>query len=593
MSIQSNFPAIAPSLNLNFAQSKVLDPRITFTRASTATVYDGKTVSKAEENLLTYSQEFNNAAWSKGAASISANSTTSPDGTTTADTLLPNAGSTSSWVGQAPAITATNTVAYVDLTTGAVNAVVSAFDTITVVETPVGSGWWRIAGTRSGYTLSVFAKNAGYNFVALQLNTNTARFYAADSSSALSSADGTSGVYLWGAQLEQRSSVTAYTPTTTQPITNYIPVLQTAAANVARFQHSPTTFESQGFFVEEQRSNLLTYSEDFANAAWTKVRGAIASNVIVAPDGTLTGDLGYEDTSTNTHNPALQDVTITANATYTTSMYFKAQGRFRGSLQFSSIDSANYVAADFNLTTGTVATSSLGTGSGAAATITPVGNSWYRVTITGAIGSSLTAGRVILRLADASGNIGYTGDGYSGIYIWGAQLEAGTFPTSYIKTEASQVTRSADAASMTGANFSSWYRADEGTLYAEFIQPYPVSSHIMSANDSTTGNRISLRNSGTIPDFLIQTNTSTQAQLSVSTVVANVPCKSIGAYKYNDASFAANSVLSTQDATVVLPTVNQLSIGSIVGTAYLNGTIKKLAFYSKRLTNAQLQALTS
>jgi hypothetical protein len=59
----------------------------------------------------------------------------------------------------------------------------------------------------------------------------------------------------------------------------------------------------------------------------------------------------------------------------------------------------------------------------------------------------------------------YTGDGYSGIYIWGAQLEAGAFPTSYIKTEASQVTRSADSASMTGTNFSEWYRQDEGTVY--------------------------------------------------------------------------------------------------------------------------------
>jgi hypothetical protein len=82
--------SIRPSLNLDFANSKVLDPRITFTRASNATYYDGYTSVKAEENLLEYSQEFGNADWLKLRATITSNLTTAPDGTTTADTLFEN-----------------------------------------------------------------------------------------------------------------------------------------------------------------------------------------------------------------------------------------------------------------------------------------------------------------------------------------------------------------------------------------------------------------------------------------------------------------------------------------------------------------------
>jgi hypothetical protein len=89
MSIAQNFPTISPSLSLDFANVQALDPRITFTRASTATYYGTRT-ALAEQNLLLYSQEFDNAAWTKTSTTVTANSTTAPDGTTTADTLIPN-----------------------------------------------------------------------------------------------------------------------------------------------------------------------------------------------------------------------------------------------------------------------------------------------------------------------------------------------------------------------------------------------------------------------------------------------------------------------------------------------------------------------
>ena len=91
MSIASLYPSINPSLLLDFANSKVLDPRITFTRTTTATYYDGVTTAVAEQNLLTYSQEFDNAAWSKTSGSVTANADNAPDGTSTADLFTPSA----------------------------------------------------------------------------------------------------------------------------------------------------------------------------------------------------------------------------------------------------------------------------------------------------------------------------------------------------------------------------------------------------------------------------------------------------------------------------------------------------------------------
>lgn len=98
MSIQNNFPNIKPTLLLDFANTKRLDPRITFTRNSPATYYDGKTVAKAEENLLLYSQEFDNAAWVKVRSVVTTNTSLAPDNTLTSDTLTCKADSVSGFL---------------------------------------------------------------------------------------------------------------------------------------------------------------------------------------------------------------------------------------------------------------------------------------------------------------------------------------------------------------------------------------------------------------------------------------------------------------------------------------------------------------
>ena len=209
----------------------------------------------------------------------------------------------------------------------------------------------------------------------------------------------------------------------------------TGASLVTFTRASSGTFVGSDGVLRSAVTNLLLRSEEFDNASWVKVRASISANTITAPNGTLTADTGIEDTSSSTtHNPLIQDATIVANGTYTASLYVRAKERSRGAIWFSSPDSANYVSGEFNLNTGTIATVIAGTGSGASAAISNVGDGWFRVSITGSIGSSLTTGRLVLRMADANGSVVYTGNGTSGIYFWGAQLEQSATVGEYIPT---------------------------------------------------------------------------------------------------------------------------------------------------------------
>jgi hypothetical protein len=243
--IKGIFPALKPTLNLDFADTKTLDPRIEFTRATAATYYDGKTFAKAEENLFPYSQAFDNAAWLKSNTIVTANSTVAPDGTATADTLSGGAGTalkylstydTNSTISNAAVAFSIyakeGTHRYIQLSISGDATKYVNFDLN-------GSGSYAANG--AGVTAIIdTAANGFLRCVAMMTtHSSTSRVYVTlqDSISAVreGTTSSTGNVYIWGAQLEKRSSVTAYTPTTTQPITNYLPVLMTAPAGVGGF----------------------------------------------------------------------------------------------------------------------------------------------------------------------------------------------------------------------------------------------------------------------------------------------------------------------------------------------------------------------
>ena len=473
---------------------------------------------------------------------------------------------------------------YVNLSTG-------ALATVEQLTTPVftasgisdaGGGWYRV---------SVAVTTSAAGTLSCRVNPNNADnvlTYAAGSTS-------TDEIFVWGAQLEQRSEITAYQVTTTQPITNYIPVLQSAADNVARFDHDPTTGESLGFLVEESRSNLVLQSEDFGTT-WTNTNSTEQTNVIVSPAGTLTGDKLIEDTTASVFHRIVSGLVSSSSGTFTASVYIKAAER---SFAFVGVtdNATGAMERRINLSTGVIDStnvSAVGSWTSISASSTNVGNGWWRVSLTGTQGGGTNLS-VLVSTGDASGNRTYTGNGYSGIYIFGAQLEAGAFPTSYIPTVASQVTRAADAASMTGANFSSWYRADEGTFYTEFQTATPTTARIFQVGDGTGNNRMDLTMSvGNIVSMFVQYNGSTQAsQAPTGTLSANVFGKVGLTYKNNDFNISLNNSALATDTSGNVPLVTQIGIGRrLDATLYLNGHLRKLSYYPKALP-ANLQALNA
>ena len=190
-------------------------------------------------------------------------------------------------------------------------------------------------------------------------------------------------------------------------------------------------------------TNLFTYSEQFNDAAWTKTASSITANTIVAPDGALTGDALIENTATAEH-VLIQTVTTASNSARSFSVYAKAAGRSVIRLLFDrDAGFTDRCQAIFDLASGTVVSASnAGTGSGAAGTIVAVGNGWYRCTLTGT--PSTTAGTTLRNIvylqATSGGSTSYTGDGTSGVFIWGAQLNVGATPAAYLQTVATAVT---------------------------------------------------------------------------------------------------------------------------------------------------------
>jgi hypothetical protein len=597
MSIQNLYPNIAPSLSLDFANTKALDSRVTFARASTATYY-GTQTAKAEENLRTNSAFPGFAG--RTALTISTGQI-APDGTSTAALFTPTAVDTVHTSGYY-SVSYTEGLDYIL----SFFAKANGYDNIHIADGSSARFYARfdltglsLSGTGGPSYVDGGVIDVGNGWVRcwLKLNSSTGTSFAPtptpypDGTTVFSIyggatflGDGTSGVYMWGWQWEQRSSVTAYTPTTTQPITNYIPVLQTAAAGVARFDHNPITGESLGLLVEEQRTNLLTYSEQFDNDAWSKNGATVIANTVVSPDGTLTADKLVE--GSGSVSPYVRRDFGAASGRLMCSVYARAGER--SFLQFTSwADPQDF--QNFNLSNGTLGSAGINTQS-QFSSITSVGDGWYRcVAYIQPSGGRLISFNIV-ETASSGWNAAFTGNGYNGLYLWGAQSEgAFTFPTSYIPTTTAQVTRSADAASMTGANFSSWYRADEGTLYADFMRP----------NTNTIGQefRVFALDSIDIDVFnaavQFKVLSDTNVNINAGSLTANAVTKAAGAYKVNDFAASLNGATAVTDTSGTLVEATAAYIGNRpAGSRNINGTIKKLAFYPKRLANAEIVALT-
>jgi hypothetical protein len=385
------------------------------------------------------------------------------------------------------------------------------------------------------------------------------------------------------------SDIITFTRASTGTFFDSAGVLTSAATNAPRFDYNPSTLAARGLLIEESRANSLTYSEDFGNAAWTKALCTISANSTTAPDGTTTADTIVEDT-TSGFRAVVQTFIAVANTTYSISFFIKPNTRTFVRLYVGASGSwATAPSAVFNLSNGTVDS---GTGS-----IISLANGWYRCAVTGVFGAvggstSVNLGPVLT----AGGTNNYLGTGANALNIWGAQLEAGAFPTSYIPTTVAQVTRNADVASVN--TLSPWYNSASGTLYVEGqlatgINPATPAA-LVSLDDTTLSNRMQLRRQspGTVGDFrFVSSGGNFTGTATVGTLTGIN--KQAAAYAVSDQSGVVNGTLMTGITPIAtLPTITRLALGDGPGSVPLNGWLRRVTFYPRRLSNAELQALT-
>ena len=368
-------------------------------------------------------------------------------------------------------------------------------------------------------------------------------------------------------------------------------LIQSSAINEPRFDYNPATLAAKGLLVEEQRTNSVKYSNQFDNVlGWSFFNATVNANVAVSPDGSANGDAIVENTTNGNHG-VQQFIVYTSGTAYTLSFYVKAGTRSWCGITLPSAAFTGGPSSYYGLSgAGTLGTAA---GSPTARSITAVGNGWYRITIT-ATATTTVGGNTLIRSASADNTGFYTGvNGAEAIYLYGAQLEAGAFSTSYIPTVTIAVLRSPDIATMTGTNFSNWYNASAGTFVSQFTTSTISGTRtILDANDNTANESIRLRTVTADPTFTVTAGGVDQANIDAGTVAAAITYKMAGAYTLNDFATSIGGGTVGTDVSGTVPTVNQLQIGTSSAGNILNGCIGSITYYSTRLSDAQLQVLT-
>lgn len=375
------------------------------------------------------------------------------------------------------------------------------------------------------------------------------------------------------ASLDPRITFTRSGATATR--TNSSGVIESVAADTARFDYDPVTLAIKGLLIENTTDNIALSSENFSTADWGGGNYTATADVVTAPTGTTVGNSFVEDTATSFHYFQNSAPYTTSAGSYTASVYLKSKSANRRLVIREGISTGAY--ATFDPDTGTVA----GSGGGGTGRITNVGNGWYRcqMTFTASAGVNVASFQMWLVPNTATAIASYTGDGTSGVYIWGAQLELNFVATSYIKTTSAAVTRNADVATITGANFSSWWAASQGGVTANF-RPSTVSGTrpIIQYDDGTANEIITLRGNTTNPELYIVDGGTPQAQIDAGTIAANTDYSLTGWWQTNDCRAKLGSGAQVIDNTATIPTVTQARIGSD-GTNYLNGHIASISYY--------------
>jgi len=447
---------------------------LAFTRASDAfRTYSDGTIRRTPWNISSQSEDFG-ATWAKSLVTTTGNSGTSPKGSnnatlvsvgidgissrhriyhTTSTTFLIGVSYTysvyakkgaHSWIqlmfGTGTGIFSTESYANFNLDTGSIG---NKGTTTTASITNEGNGWYRLS-----ITCTPIATGVSTYEIIVTNNTNSVRYPAYQSTAAADV------FYIWGAQLNEGSLLPYFATTNRQDVSRLSYMYGSCPA----------------LLLEPQRTNLFRWTEDFANAVWTKSTSNTISNQTTSPDGLNNGTLFVGDGTAGVKG-ITQTLTVSNSTVYTVSVYAKRATNNFIQIASSSAFFASTAYANFDLITGV-----LGTVSGATASIQSVGNGWYRCIMTVATTAAVSGSVGFYLIDSATAGRAPSNSLNTGVFIWGAQFEHGTtlssptnFATTYIPntSTASGATRNADTFTRNNIYTNGLISASGGTWYVE------------------------------------------------------------------------------------------------------------------------------
>lgn len=270
------------------------------------------------------------------------------------------------------------------------------------------------------------------------------------------------------ASLDSRITFTRSLNTATR--VNSSGYVENVLANTPRFDFDPITLACKGLLIEELRANRIWYSADFSDAAWTKANAdfGLTSAAATAPDNTVSAFKMREATTTSTERLFFQlNKFVPFSSVVTVSVFLKANENKYAQIRLANGNGTfGVVFATVDMTDAIISgTGSAGTGATYInSTVTRYKDGWVRFSVTGSLNSDVNNAGIAVFMSNGTAT-SYAGVVNNGFFIWGAQVELGAFPTSYIPSLGAETTRNADVASITGTNFSSWYNASAGTFF--------------------------------------------------------------------------------------------------------------------------------
>ena len=359
-------------------------------------------------------------------------------------------------------------------------------------------------------------------------------------------------------------------------------LIETTSANISRIDYSDSSTEPS-LLLEPQSTNLITYSEDFSQ--WIKYQSSVNTNEVISPDGSLNADKIIENTANSTHfvRPIVNN--IPSSGTATLSVFAKkGENNWIKLVQYT-----NYV--NFDLNNGVV-----GNSSAISSSIINYGNGWYKCIMNFNISGS--GANVDFKLGEnntSNWDDTYTGDGTSGVYLWGAQSEALSYATSYIPTLGSTATRLGETANNAGG--AGVFNSEEGVLYAE-IKTLSQTGTFRQINlsNGTASSRIYISKRAENNNFEFRMD-NPSGSLNFSFPLDTTSSFVKLAFRYGLNNFAVfingvNKNVSSTGNVFSSGTLNNLEFSSPLNQPFY-GKTKNLKVFNYALTDEELQTLTT